>query len=1031
VPSNCQTCGLTLSRQIGGLCPECVGRISVLPFGESGAAPRSSYLGDYELIEEIAQGGMGMIFKARQRSLNRFVALKLMRTGQFASDRDLKRFQSEADATAHLDHPNILPIYEIGTSEGRAFFAMKLMAGGSLRTARTIRAADPDATLRWAAATMVKVAQAIHFAHERGILHRDLKPENILLDDRGEPHVTDFGLAKRLAEDDAFTLPGAVLGTPAYMAPEQAEGKTRDVTTAADIYSLGAVLYFLLTGHAPFEAESALATMHHVLSTEVAPPSHRNGQVDVDLETICLKCLRKNAAERYRTAQELAEDLERWLRGEPIQARPSSAVEKITKWTRRHPIPSLLVLLVLLTAIVGFTGILWQWQRANREAKTAKEALEQARNSLWNANLERARSVRLTGEAGRRETALKAIRDASQIHPSPELRTEAIASLSLLDLGSPERFIPHPPGAERSQRDLFLAKVNRDLSIAAWPLSDNSFSFRNIQTAAELWRLPSADEEVRSAAWSDDDRYFAVVTAGGLGVWELATTNQVMHLSDPTGKAARFSPGSDYLAFITEDALRLIGLPNGKEQPGVPMGAALSFHPARPWLAVGNGREVTIWDYQERSTVNEFEIENEIETIDWSPDGRIILCAQSDKNLFGFDVFTRDKNIYEGHTVEPRNVTFAFGGRIFASSTPETNTRLWDTLSTHELSRSKSGAALRFSPDGKRLAFARPDGIGIWPVLSSPSAYDRLLGRMDFDLGNFMAFSPDSCWAFSISDVVPGVWVWNLTTRTLLAEPLLPQEKIYWLGFVQGRLLLMGERNSVSYRVNWDGPAPALTEAQTYGDAFSARFGQGAAIARDETQLFIKTSSTAGGICLAQDSHFSSELSEEEEIASVAFHPSKRMLAAGFYGQGGTRLYSLPDLRPFRTLGGLPAEVSFSPDGKWLANFTTVECEIWETGQWRKVRTLPRREAGVELGKMAFSRDGRWFVFLSGSHSCTLLETASWREVATFELPSGTGASNLAFSPNQEYLCLFGKAALHLYHLPSLRRELKSLNLDW
>jgi predicted Ser/Thr protein kinase len=313
----------------------------------SGALELPCRLGGYELLEELGRGGMGVVYRARQLGLDREVAVKMILRGQLASPVDRERFRAEAESAARLDHPNIVPVYEVGESEGRPFFSMKYIAG---RTLSQVLAERP-LPARDAASILAAVSRAIHFAHQKGVLHRDLKPSNILLDAEGEAHITDFGLAKRITEPGSLTKSGAILGTPSYMAPEQAAGARGEVGPASDVYSLGAVLYHTLTGRPPFQAASPVDTVLLVLEQDPVPPRVINPKVDRDLEMIALRCLQKPADLRYASADALADDLEAYLHDEPIAARSGRFAQVLSRLFREtHH-----------AAVLENWGLLWMW----------------------------------------------------------------------------------------------------------------------------------------------------------------------------------------------------------------------------------------------------------------------------------------------------------------------------------------------------------------------------------------------------------------------------------------------------------------------------------------------------------------------------------------------------------------------------------------------------------------------------------------------------------------------------------------------
>src|SRR5262245_42356177 len=380
---------------------------------EPAPGSRVRYFGDYELLEEIARGGMGVVFKARQVSLNRIVALKMILAGQFASEGEVRRFRAEAESAANLDHPNIVPIYEVGEHQGHQYFSMKLVEGGHLAQAIAQGAMRNPESQKRTVRLLTLVARAVHFAHQRGILHRDLKPANVLLDRDGSPYVTDFGLAKSVEGRSHLTQTGAVMGTPSYMAPEQAVG-AKELTTAIDIYSLGAILYEVLTGMPPFKAGNVYETLRQVREQEPARPRSVNLGADRDLETICLKCLQQEPAKRDESAAALADDLERWLDDRPILARPIGTGERVVKWAKRRPAVAALAAAVVLVAATGFAGVVWKWRDAVAAEQTAEIKAKDALDALGKADHALKEEARATAVARKAEADEKKARDEAE-----------------------------------------------------------------------------------------------------------------------------------------------------------------------------------------------------------------------------------------------------------------------------------------------------------------------------------------------------------------------------------------------------------------------------------------------------------------------------------------------------------------------------------------------------------------------------------------------------------------------------------------
>jgi tRNA A-37 threonylcarbamoyl transferase component Bud32 len=515
--------------------------LTFLPSGASGdARPQLAvvrYIGDYELLEEIARGGMGVVYKARQVSLNRVVALKMILAGRLASAADVQRFRTEAEAAANLDHPNIVPIYEVGEWEGQQYFSMGYVEGGSLAD----RLAGGSLSPREAAALVRPLAEAVQFAHDRGVVHRDLKPSNVLIDAAGRPKVSDFGLAKRVQKGDGPTVTGDILGTPAYMPPEQAGGTPALVGPLADVYSLGAVLYACLTGRPPFQCANTLDILMRVLTDEPLRPAKLNPAVPRDLETVCLKCLEKRPDRRYGSARELADDLGRFLSGEPVVARPAGRLRRSEAWLRKRPwaVSGIAALGMLVVACLAYG--LWA----------------EIRQRGWKILLLQAQVARLSRPA-QGDRALELLQQAAHIRPDQRLYEEALA-LFAADGNGPRTIFP-PEGEGAAGAPLPPADGSKQLYPVTW------------DRAGRRLLLPGAEIDAATGSWTPlkvEGVGPAVADPTGTTLAAVDGEGKVVLVDRATGRRReidRWVPGLQALRFSPDG--RRLALVGGREPHG-------------------------------------------------------------------------------------------------------------------------------------------------------------------------------------------------------------------------------------------------------------------------------------------------------------------------------------------------------------------------------------------------------------------------------------------------------------------------------
>lgn len=917
-------------------------------------APPPSAFGDYELIEELARGGMGVVYRARQLSLNRIVAVKMILAGPMAGKGFIKRFRAEASAAAMLQHPNIVAIHDVGVHEGRHYFSMDYVEGQNLGQLVGQQPLPPGSAARYVRI----IAEAIDYAHKRGILHRDLKPSNVLVETAtDQPRITDFGLARRLDGDASLTLSGQMLGSPSFMPPEQAGAKRGQINRASDVYALGGILYYLLTARAPFQAESLEQVLAQVLHAEPIPPRLLNASLPRDLETITLKCLEKEPSRRYQTASELAEELDCFLRHEPIRARPITRPEKLWRWCRRKPALASALGFGVAALLAGLVTTSWQWRRAERQGATARHLLYVANMNLvqaaWEQNhASQARQILKDTEAdpGR---GFEWYYWQKRLHPG---------GIALRGHAAPILAVAYSPPGD------YIATGGADNSVKVW----------NARNGHLLFTLRGHQQAVCSVAWSSDGQWIVTGSFDHTArVWNATNGLQVHALVGHKAAilAVAYSPDGRQIVTGSRDQTAIVwnattggSLFSLQGHKGVIWSVAFSTDSQR---IVTGSWDCTAVVWSAADGANQFTFtghRDPVLAVAFSPDGHRIVSGSLDQTARIWDATSGlELNVLRGHTAPVFSVAFSRDGQRIATAGEDQTARVWDGNGGNDLLAVKrhgsSISSVDFSPDGLRIVTG----------------------------GGSIGFSPDGA-----DQIYPGngdgiARIWDISEDE---EPLTLRghtDAVYCAFFSPDGKRLVTTSSDRTARIRTAATGEELIVLNGHTHLIRA-----AAFSPDGRRI---VTGSADGTCKVWDAATGEMLltfpEHDRWVMSVTFSPDGRTIASA--GQDGrARLWDATTGKEYLNLKGghWVWSVAFSPDGKRILTGNEDPdntAKVWDAITGRELLALRGHRGWVICA--AFSPDGRRIVTASGDRTGRVWDADTGRELVSLD-----GHSDLVMS---------------------------------